>query len=135
MHKSEKTYDPLLRKAMGEIHAVMKKYDCAGYVALSSLSHFEFLLDPEATWSMLKIEKDANGDFSMRMQIKGILSSSRKNMADATCSFLYNLRDSQLLQLKTLHAFIGQIEERARITHKPGKIKNDDREMEDTWTD
>lgn len=130
--KSTKTYDPLLREAMKEITAVMKKYDVAGYVALGSLTHFEFRLQPEASWSMMKIESRPDGGHGLRIQIKGKLNQARQAMADATTAFIYNLRDNFAIQFNTMQEFTKRLEEQANITHKPGDpSQNEDREIED----
>lgn len=128
---NEKTYDPRLRAAMKEITAVMRKHDCAGYVALGSISHFEFQLDPTATWNMMTIEQTPDGGRALRLKIKGKLDARRQEMADATTAFMYNLRDNPYLQLGSLHRFIEGLEKQANITHNPQEPRNDDRELED----
>ncbi len=128
----QKTYDPLLRKAMGEIVQIMKKYDCAGYVALGSLTHFEFRLMPEASWSMLSTEISPDCSYSLRVKIKGKLDKARQQMADASIGFLYNLRDHLGIQVLGLFRLSDYLDTKAKIDHKPGDPRqNDDREIED----
>lgn len=132
MNLQKKSYDPLLRKAMGEIVAVMKKYDCAGYVAIGSLSHFEFRFQPEASWSMCSVESTPNGGLGLRIRIKGKLEAARQGMADATIGFLYNVRDNMAVQLRTLVEMSERIEAMANIDHVPGDpSQNEDLEIED----
>ena len=126
----EKTYDPVLRRAMSEIVAVMKKYDCAGYVSLGSQSHFEFRVHFDSSWNLMKLDPHSDGAY--RLRLKGELSPMRAKWANATSAFLYNLRDNLILQAKSLFDFTDALEKQADVTHNPKPPSNDDREMEDT---
>lgn len=125
-----KTYDPMLRSAMAEITAVMKKYDCAGYVALGSISHFEFRVHTEATWNMMTVEKKEDGSHALRLRLKGKLGKARQVMADATVGFLYNLRDNLGVQFLSLQTFSDQLETQSQVDHNPPSPSNDDREID-----
>jgi len=127
----QKTFDPFLRKAMAEIVAVMKKYDCAGYVALGSRSHFEFRFHIDASWNVMTMEEAEHGMVSLRLRFKGKAGPEKLEAINATVGFLYNLRDNQFLQLRGLQQFIEGLEQQAIVEHRPGEPKNDDREIED----
>jgi hypothetical protein len=53
--------DPILKSAMEEIKAVLKKHDIAANVILASKTHLEYLRQVETSWTALRMERDAAG--------------------------------------------------------------------------
>jgi hypothetical protein len=120
----------MLRQAMAEIRDVMKKYDCAGYVALGSISHFEFQVHIDATWNLMTVEQRPDGSHGLRLRLKGKLDSARQRMANATVGFLYNLRDNLGIQYLAISQFSDALEKQSQVDHNPPPFTNDDREIE-----
>lgn len=55
---------------MKEIRAVLKKHDLAAVVIIGSPTHTQFLIEPEASWSVAKFEQGPDGTMGMRIRAK-----------------------------------------------------------------
>ena len=89
---SEQQFDPNLKEAMKEIDAVMKKYDCGGYVALISPTHSEFRLNIEPLWSCAFFEDYRTVRF--RAKEKDYGSKEARNKAiESTIHLVMQIRD------------------------------------------
>lgn len=53
--------DPKLKTAAAEISAILKKHDVAGIVILSSLTHTEYLIGVDPSWSPCFSEETPKG--------------------------------------------------------------------------
>lgn len=119
----KKNYDPELRKAMAEIEAVLKKYDCGGFICLQSLTHveFKFALDTPS-WSVLEYKGDDRANLKLHMKSNPINT-------EATVAMLANLQDIGSLVFNTGHSFLSQISKVAKVERTPfgGGITNEDR--------
>ncbi len=62
--------DPILKTAMKEIEAVLKKYDCAGMVTLASEKHVEFLYEISPSWSCAWLQTMPDGGVAVRVRSK-----------------------------------------------------------------
>lgn len=119
-------YDQNLRKAMAEIQAIMKKYDCAGVVSLQSENHGEFLLWLEASWSLIEMDKSEDG----RSTIKFKMRHKMQKEMDATAAFVYANRDLFQMWYNNFDDIACGLEAHAKVTHQPigDRINNDDRD-------
>jgi len=123
-----KTYDPKCREAMAEIEAVMEKYDMGGFVVLSSLTHNEFKLFIEPSWSMARVLTDHKTGV-----IKGIHFKVRKAhpvQVDATAGMIAAIRDLGGMISDHMDRMMKQLGSTVGIEYDPFGpvgIKNDDR--------
>jgi hypothetical protein len=124
---TEKKYDPKLRQAMGEIENILKKYDCMAAISLHSLTHSEFKLHLESSWSL--IEFQMNSDHTARVRVK--IRPKMQVEMDATIGAVYSIRDLSGLFFRQMDAIASEVERKSDVTHTPfsGGIDNSGRDL------
>lgn len=64
-----KKFDPVLREAMDEISAILKKKDIGGVVALTSPTHGEFKMYFDTpSWSVISFDQRPDGAVAVRVK-------------------------------------------------------------------
>ena len=104
----KKPYDPKLRAAMEDIKAVLRKHDVMGLAILASPTHSEFLCDPQATWSVAKIEAAPEGGHAIRFRSKRDDFPSREAQHAATEATVHGIESFHWLCFK-LGEQMGQL--------------------------
>lgn len=127
----KKTYDPKLRLAMVEIEEILRRHDLVAFISLGSLTHGEFMLHTDASWSCMKPEKFPDGRAAMRFKSKGLVPGTKEfEGLEATAAFICNSADLCNRFSQVFYALKAEIGTKAVLTHEPltdDRISNDDR--------
>jgi hypothetical protein len=118
-------YDPKLRECMAEIEETLKKFECGGFICLSSKTHGEFKMCIETpSWSNVRFIKGDKG-----IHIK-LYTKSDHARTEATVAMLAQFRDMAAMLFKQTDQIMEQIQHHAVVEHVPfgGGINNDDRD-------
>ena len=84
--------DPILKAAMEEIKPILKKYDCAAIVLLSSSDNMEFLYELSPTWSCAKL--NSNGELRIRAKANEYPDKSmQKRTVEKTTGIFFGFLD------------------------------------------
>ncbi len=102
-------YDPKLREASEEIKAVLKKYDCTGFVALASPTNSEFLFEPTATWSVCRWEGQ-DPERQLRFRSKRVDFESKEAQDFATGATVHALESARWLTERFNRDLTGMVE-------------------------
>ena len=130
-----KPYDQNLRLALEEIKAVLKKRDIMAFLHMGSLTHGEFYLHTDATWSVMKLEgPDKDGRQGIRIAAKKTKVGTKEHDAlEATLSFVCNSADICNRFGQIFYAMKAKIGEQCELTHEPltnDRISNQDRGLQ-----
>lgn len=132
MNTQPKTYDPNLRLAIAEIAEILKRRDIMALIFLGSLTHGEFMLNTDASWSVMKPDKMPDGRQAIRFKAKGIKVGSKEHEClEATAAFICNTADSCNRFGQIFYGLKAQIAKASVLEHSPltdDRITNDDRE-------
>lgn len=114
-------FDPKLKEAMEEIDAIMKKYDIGGFVHLTSMSHAEYKLYLEPTWSMASYE-EASGQVVLRFKFR----KAKHDQCNSTAHMIYSTRDMCGYTFTFLENIARQLEKQIEVEHKPHRMVDPD---------
>lgn len=85
-------YSPKLKKAMDEIKAIMKKYDCGGVAVIHTPGFSEYFLRIDPPYSCAKIEND-HLKINLNLQHYSGSSAIRDKFASDTSNFLMHMAE------------------------------------------
>lgn len=89
--------DPLLKTAMEEIKAILKKHDLAAQVTLQSAGHVEYLYELSPSWSCVRLEGPLpDGAFGIRFRAKRVdfvSKEAQRKVVNASTGMLLSFRN------------------------------------------
>lgn len=111
--------DPILKTAVAEIDAILKKHDIAGVVVLTSKTHVEYLMGISPTWSCCTYEDTPQGKL-LRVRAKAVDYPSKEARNEAisdTVGMLMGLSDVMENTVTWLGETCGMIGKQIPFTH------------------
>lgn len=111
--------DPILKTAVAEIDAILKKHDIAGVVVLTSKSHVEYLMAITPTWSCCTYEDTPQGKL-LRVKAKAVDYPSKEARNEAisdTIGMLMGLSDVMEKAVTWMGETTASIRKQIRFTH------------------
>lgn len=108
--------DQRLKDAMEEIKPLLKKYDCAAIVLLSSEQHMEFFYELSPTWSAAKLEPDG------QLRIRALASmypdkATQKRTIERTTGIFLGFLDLLERAKRDMTAVAGMLGSKFDISH------------------
>lgn len=124
MKLPEKDYDPVLKEAIEEIKAIIKKHDIGGAVLLHGKNHSEFLMEISPSWSCMELEHIKDGAYGIRFKAKIATGPKHEQERAAwTAGMIMSLTEETAFlneQFTKLAAMLGKhmgIEHISKMTH------------------
>lgn len=112
--------DPILKTAVAEIDAILKKHDIAGVVVLTSKSHVEYLMGIDPTWSCCRCEITPKGK-ALRFKAKAAdyPSNMDRNIAVSdTLGMLVGLSDVTRNVLEWMDQTVAMVGDKVPFSHR-----------------
>jgi hypothetical protein len=138
MKKLIDTPDPILKQAMAEIQAIVKKYDLAANVILTSPDAMEHLLELEASWTCTRFEPDPThpGRFGVRFKTTELPPGQKQKAIEDTVGTLMGFNDAMVKMIGMNHhllSCVGRYVETMHVSQEiwPLKPEKDDGDAHD----
>lgn len=126
-----KNYDPNLRLAISEIEEVLKRRDCMAAINLGGKTHGEFLLYFGTSWTVVHLDKTADGKAAIRVKAKGIkVDTPEHENLEASLAFICTSADLFNRWAQIFYGLKAKISSQSNLTHIPvtdDRISNEDR--------
>ena len=121
-------YDPVLKKAMLEIEAILRKHDIGGVVSLTSKTHGEYLFVLDPSWTIIKqIPEEMGTKLHLRSMRKEFPSDEAQRKAnELTAHLIFSQRDIAAHTLKQLGHIEDMLKSKWTIDHKVMKLEKTD---------
>lgn len=112
-------FDPTLKKAIMEIEGILRKYDIAGAISLTSKTHGEYLFVLDPTWSIIKQIPQEDGTM---MHIKSLRKDFESEAAqheanELTAHLIWSQADVVANTLRQLERIKAKLSEKWKVAH------------------
>lgn len=113
-------FDPTLKKAIMEIEGVMRKYDIAGVISLTSQTHGEYLFSLDASWTIIK---QLPSDMGTLLHLKSLRKEYPSDEAqlkanELTAHLIWSQIDILRQSLKQLELIKSKLESNWKVDHE-----------------